>query len=89
MDAQEPDAITRVVQTQAADLIIVTADLAHLRALLAPAPELLERAAEHCEWTYASANAPPRPRGDVAALRELAQALREAGVGEEKEGEET
>ena len=58
-----------------------------VRALLAPVPELLKRAAEHCEWAYASGTDAMQAERDANALRELARTLREAGVGvEEEEG---
>ena len=74
-----------LARAHAADLVAVTTELAAYHALLAGAPKLLLRAAEHCEWAYASGTDAMRAERDAAALRELAQALREAGVGEEEE----
>ena len=85
-----------LARAHAADLVAVTTELAALRALLAGAVPLLERAA-----VYATAHAitnpgnlgRPRAPEDALALRELAQGLRalapvpEAGT-EAEAGEE-
>ena len=73
-----------LARAQAADLVAVTTELDALRTLLTGAVPLLELAAEHCEWAYASGTDAMQAKRDAVALRELAQGLR--ALGEEEEG---
>ena len=74
-----------LARAQAADLVAVTTELDALRTLLTGAVPLLELAAEHCEWAYASGTDAMQAKRDAVALRELAQGLRALGQ-EEEEG---